>query len=187
MGNSEYIGDFNFVGEEIDAEGVLRVTLQPIDLMTYWKRCGLIADFGAQFYAYAYGKNNDIIQNTISTVLNELVENAAKFSKQRDSYVEIVMKHYINLVSIEVVNEATPRISESFRGYVRQLVESDHEDLYFKKLEEKAEDDTSSGLGLLMILKDYPCRFGAKFEEKNDNGAPYFRIHVKIIMKLEEE
>jgi hypothetical protein len=186
MGKTEIIGDYNFVSEGIDAEGILRVTLQPIDLMTYWKRCGLIADFGAKFYAYAYGKNNEIIENTISTVLNELVENAAKFSKQRDSYVEIVLKHYINLVSIEVANEATPRISESFRNYVRQLAESDHEELYFKKLEEKAEDDTSSGLGLLMILKDYPCRFGAKFEEMQDGGSSYYKIHVKIIMKLEE-
>lgn len=186
MSNVEIFGEYDTIPEGIDAEGVLTLYLQPIDLMTYWKRCGLIADFSARFYAFAHTGANEIVENTLSTVLNELVENAAKFSRQKESRVHISLKHYINLVAIEITNEASLQIGDSFKEYVQKLLKSDHDKMYVEKMENKTEDDMTSGMGLLMILMDYNSKLGVKFETIEENGAQFYRVHVQILLRLED-
>ena len=48
---------------------------------------------------------------------------------------------------------------------------SDPEEIYFKQLEELAEneDDDSSGLGLLTMINDYSARLAWKFETVQEN------------------
>jgi hypothetical protein len=186
MGKAEIFGNYDFIPQGMEPEGMLSMTVQPIDLITYWRRCGLVADFGAKFYAYAYSKPNEYLENTISTVLNELVENGAKFSRQKESYVSISLRHFINVFSIEVVNETTLKIAQSFKDYVKKLLDSDLEQMYFDKLESRKEGDEGSGMGLLMLLKDYPAFLGACFENFGSDGNEYTRITIRIFLKIEE-
>ena len=118
--------------------------------------------------------------------MNELVENAAKFSKQKSSSIRVQLKHFINLLSIEVTNETSIKLGESFKDYIKKITNVDHEKLYFEKLESKTENDTTSGMGLLMLLKDYPTHLGVQFKKDKNENEEFYTIHAKIILKLEE-
>ena len=113
----------------------------------------------------------------------KMVENAAKFSKARQANITIDMRHFASLIRIEVINYSTSSIRDQFEQYVSKLVSSEPEELYFKHLESKQEGDTHSGLGLLMMMKDYDTRFGFRF---TNIEADKHEIAVRAHISLEE-
>lgn len=182
MANIEILGDYNKIPDIVPAESSASMVFHPIDLLTHWKRCGILADFIASFYSFTSpGKQDDRVLYNLSTVINELIENAAKFSRPR-SDVGLNLKHFSNLLLIEVTNEVHSQHSENFKKIAKTLLESDIEELYFKKLEEKQESDTQSGIGLMMILKDYPVTLGFRFEKVDDTST---RITVRAHISTE--
>ncbi|MCB1200982.1 MAG: histidine kinase [Leptospiraceae bacterium] len=183
MAKEEILGEYNKIPDTIPAESVVKIEFHPIDLVTHWKRCGLMADFIGSFYSYSSpGKKDERILYNLSTVINELIENAAKFSKQR-SPVLLTLKHYSNLLQVQVTNHVTTHVSENFKKLANTLLNSDLEELYFKKLEEKDENDTQSGIGLMMILKDYPVSMAFKFQDHEDGKAT--SVTVKAFISVE--
>ena len=54
----------------------------PIDLVREWSRCGQTADYMARYLAYDFA-DRETAASVLSTVINELVENAAKFSTDK--------------------------------------------------------------------------------------------------------
>lgn len=179
----QVFGEFNKVPDIIPAESVVKLEFHPIDLVTHWKRCGLMADFVASFYSYSSpGKKDERILYNLSTVINELIENAAKFSRQR-SPVFMNLKHYSNLLQVQVTNQVTKQVAENFKNKVNTLLTADLEELYFQQLEEKDENDTQSGIGLMMILKDYPVTMAFKFNEIDEGKA--IEIVVRAFISIE--
>lgn len=176
------IGEYNIIPETLPADGQLKLLFQPIDMTTYWRRCGLTANFVAGFYSYCY-EASDAKANSLSTIINELLENASKFSKAREGRINVELKHYGNLLKIDVLNVASKTLRESFEAFVHKLMSEDVEELYFNTLETKEDGDTKSGLGLLMMLKDYPVRFGYSFKEID---ADTHEITVRAIINVEE-
>lgn len=179
MGNTVVLGDFEKIPDIVPAESSASMVFHPIDLLTHWKRCGILADFIASFYSFTSpGKQDDRVLYNLSTVINELIENAAKFSRPR-SQVGMNLRHYSNLLLIEVTNEVHAQHSENFRKFASNLLEADIEELYFRKLEEKQESDTQSGIGLMMILKDYPVTLAFRFQSIDDNFTKItVRAHI---------
>ncbi|HEX9244216.1 MAG TPA: hypothetical protein VF875_17360, partial [Anaeromyxobacter sp.] len=53
----------------------IRVEVVPIDLVTEWRRCGIISDFAAAYLEWAFARRSTA-RSVVSTVVNELVENA---------------------------------------------------------------------------------------------------------------
>lgn len=180
--NIEIIGNYDKIPDSLPPESHIRLTLHPIDMISYWNRVGLTADFIANFYTYNFEQNNDI-QNTLSTILNELVENAVKFSLAKDSEVTMDLKKYAQIIKMEIRNETPASIQKKFRDKVKKLHEEDLEQLYFDHLESKKEGDDQSGLGLLMLAKDYPVELGFRFEEA-DNGK--YRVTVRAYIDLRD-
>lgn len=165
---SEKIGSYEKIPDSLPPESHIRLILQPIDMISYWNRVGLTADFMANFYTYNFQKDRDI-QNTLSTILNELVENAVKFSHAKKSEVVMDLKKYSQIIKMEIRNEAPNGIFEQFKNKVKKMNEEDLEKLYFDHLENKKEEDDQSGLGLLMLAKDYPVELGFLFEVTDNN------------------
>lgn len=178
------LGSFNKIPDTIPAESVVKIEFHPIDLVTHWKRCGLLADFIGSFYSYSsQGKSDERILYNLSTVVNELIENAAKFSKQR-SPVTVVLKHYSNILQVQVENQATNAVAENFHALANTLLTQDIEELYFKSLEEKDENQKTSGIGLMMILKDYPVTMAFNFHKMEDGKNT--EITVKAYITVQE-
>ena len=159
-------GDFDYVPEELIPEAHLELSMNSIDLKTRWQRCGIISDLVAGYISASYpeagfGYTSPVF-NSISTVFQELIENAAKFSRHREAVVRIRIKHYNRVLKLEVQNDATPTFGEKFEQHIKTLFATpDLDALQVHILENRTQADShQSGLGLLMLLKDYPVKLG---------------------------
>ena len=161
------IGDFNLIRESIPAEGDVFMRLKPIDLISHWKRCGMLSNFAAAFYAYAR-EESAFQENVISTVFNELIENATKYSIRRGAEVAIHMMLYDAVLKVEIQNITTEHHFTKFKDHLQKLLNhSDLDELYFEIMSNKSEGSTDSGIGLLLLIKDYQVKIGAHFKEND--------------------
>ncbi|EQA37402.1 GHKL domain protein [Leptospira inadai serovar Lyme str. 10] len=167
-------GRYDLLQDSIPPESYFRLIIQPIDLTAFWNRCGLTANFTAAFCSYC-SQDSEYFKNIVSTIVNELIENSAKYSKVRDATVTIDFKYYMNILRIEVTNLISDRTRSNFEKVVKRLCSTDLEEEYLKSLEVRDQDASYSGIGLLMLMKDYPADFGFKFrkigEDENEIGV----------------
>jgi len=165
-------GDFEMIPEDLTPEAHFEISVTPIDLMTHWQRCSLLSDLVAGYIAYAYHQSREMhtfhVYSSISTIFQELIENSAKYSRQREGVIRVRVKHFNSVVRIELQNDATPGNAEKFEGYVKTLLSADLEELHFQIVEDQARASTHSGLGLVLLAKDYPCTFGFSFRRVSD-------------------
>lgn len=182
MSNEVFYGDFDLIPPTLPAESHIEIQFQPIDLITFWRRCGLTANFAATFFSYCY-QNNLNAENSISTILNELLENAAKFSKARSGKIDLVMKQHGTVLLIEVKNYVSDMLRDNFEKVVKNLITGNIDEKYFAHLESKQDGDPQSGIGYLMMYKDYPVRFGYRLKRiEADNNE----ITVRAFLNSEE-
>jgi len=165
-------GDFDYIPDDLTPEAHFELSVTPIDLTAHWPRCGLISDLVAGYIAYAYHESQEMykfpIYSSLSMIFQELIENAAKYSRARETIIRIRVKHFNSVVRLEVQNDATLASGQKFEAYVQHLLTSDLEELHVQIVEDKARDRGQSGLGLVLLLKDYPIKFGAQFRRVGD-------------------
>ena len=186
MGAKEIvIGHFNMINPDLPAEGELSLRTNPIDMMTVWKRCGLLSNFVGEYYAYTTQKENyDNVRNMVSTVFNEFIENAAKFSLKRNTNIDVNVKLYDIILKIEIENIADKSQAPLLVNNLQKILETnDVATLYFDKLARKEEGNTESGIGLLMLLKDYPVKLGLRVVNENDSC----KVTVQAYCQIEED
>jgi hypothetical protein len=188
--DSKTYGEFDFVPADLVPEAQVTLGLSPSELMSHWQRCGLISDFIAGYVSAAYAAEHRDVEGplftAISTVFQELIENAAKFSRKREAAITVRVKHFSRVLMFEVENATTPAFAERFEAYLRGL--EGIEDLgaaYVQIVEANAEggsDAQRSGIGLLMLRKDHGIRMGVRFAE-DEAGRP--AITVRAFQTLE--
>lgn len=183
-------GDFDLVPDALVPEAQLALTLSPSELMAHWQRCGLISDFVAGYIAAAYAaKERDAggpLFSAISTVFQELIENAAKFSRKREAPISVRVKHFSRILMLEVENGTTAAFAERFEAYLQGMPRGDEmHAAYLQVLEGKLEDAVSaqhSGIGLLVLRKDHGIRVGVRFGA-DEQGRP--TVTVRAFQTLE--
>lgn len=188
-------GDFDLVPEDLVPEARFSMTLAPSELTAHWQRCGRVSDFVAGYIASAYaatgaGPGGSLedgpLFTSISTVFQELIENAAKFSRKRDAAIQIRVKHFSRILMYEVENATTPAFAQRFEEYLRQIAaEDDLGALYLRTVEAQLEagaDAQRSGIGLLVIRKDHGVRVGVRFSE-DDAGRPTVTVRAFQTMR----
>jgi hypothetical protein len=180
-------GDFEYIPEERSPDAHLELGVNSFDLRTVWQRCGLLSNLVAGYISSAYfdegkGYNSEIF-SSISTIFQELIENAAKFSMHRDAVIRIRVKHYERVTRIEVQNDSSTVHSQKFEAHLKVLFTApDLDDLQVSILESRSRDQLESGIGLLMLLKDYPVRLGVRFAS---HGQDHDVVTVRIYYRLE--
>lgn len=179
-GLKETYGDYDYIPANMPGEGDVLLVVTPVDLMTFWGRCGLIADFIGSFYSYvdkSFGDHG----NFMSTIMNELIENAAKFSLRQSGYVsvEVRAKLFNEVLMVSMSNTADETKVGPFRGVLTRIFNSGMtmEDLYFQQIGAKDIEDNASGIGLIMIMKDYPVKVGVGIERVKDG---MFKIETQV-------
>jgi hypothetical protein len=159
------LGDYDLIPDTIPSEGELHLRVKPIDMVTYWRRCGAVANFIANFYRNPQDEIYHLNENLISTTFNELIENAAKYSTKRESDIGISLKLYNTILKMEVENICSQKHMEAFQKSMEKIIDSDNDELdsfYLNKIEAKHAGDKDSGIGLLMLKKDYSLQLSAK-------------------------
>jgi hypothetical protein len=165
------------------SESMIQITLFPSDLVKYWSRCGLTADFAASFLAFRFPDSKKA-SNSLSVILNEIVENAVKFSNTKNGKIAINLFNLADLIIYEVENYVDESRYQDFREKAEQLLDgNDIETKYFAALREKAENPSGSGLGLLTILHDFGAHVGVRFV-REENGL--YRVSLQVHMRPEE-
>lgn len=170
MGNPTKHGDaLTPHAEEPLSEMVIRFV--PLDLVIQWRRCGMIADFLADFLAYNF-KHKDTARNVISTVLNELLENAVKFSPEKHRRASLALIYHGETIRIQTRNTSNKKHVASLQRLVERLCSEDPELLFLEQLEYSAtEDPDASGLGIVTLKKDYLARIAIELTESDDPPA----------------
>ncbi len=132
----------------------IELEVVPIDLVTEWRRCGMVADFMADYMVHAF-ERRDAARSILSTVANELVENAAKFSADKRAAAHISIRHHGEVVHAEVRNEATDKHVQDLRELLADLARDDATAVFRRRMDDRR------GLGLALLARDYGATVGA--------------------------
>jgi hypothetical protein len=183
---NESIGDFR----ELEGGGA-RVSLvfYPGDFAVRWSQCSATADFFAEYFAAVDACRRDDDEaarsefiGTVSYIVNELVENAVKFSVGETVEVTVVVRDD-ELVAL-VTNQILAATVEALIDKFRELVSGDPQEMLFARVEANAENPESgaSGLGFLTMMSDYGAKLGWRFDAAPDN--PY-NVLLKTMARLQ--
>jgi hypothetical protein len=136
------------------ALSAIELEVVPIDLLTEWRRCGMVADFMADYMVHAF-ERRDVARSILSTVANELVENAAKFSSNKRGMARVAIRHHGEVVHAEVRNGSTEKHVQALREVLSDLQREDATAVFRRRMEDRR------GLGLALLAKDYGATVGA--------------------------
>jgi hypothetical protein len=159
------------------------VEMPALDLVAHWRRCGMSADFLAGYMAYDYA-NRPVATNVLSTVINEILENAAKFSADKRCQVRVAVTQHGDSVCVEASNTTSPDRAESFRKCLEEVLSVDAEELFRRHLESASSAPPGApGVGLVVLRKDYEAELGVRITPRADG---LFEVTVQVRLSAEE-
>ena len=180
MNEATFIGDFSD-GPSAAALTSVDIELRALELVVHWRRCGLTADWLALFFAYDFEPEaRQTAESILSTVINELLENAAKFCADKQRLVRVAVRHHGEFVSIETVNVASGAHAARLRETIEELTRSNLDELFTRRMQTKNAPG-ASGIGLLILKKDYAVRLGAKLTPV---GGDEWNVEVRVELSL---
>ncbi len=171
----EHIGDV--IDVEDGTENLFVLSFLPLDIFDNWDRCGDIADFIARYFHYNF--KTPASQSVISTVINELAENAVKYSRNKSSPIRIEARKRQDRLILRILNSIPRNQREHFTAVCRELFDMDLETLYLDKLTQGKDDRSFSGIGLILLKKDYDALIGFDFRATPENT-----LIVEITLEL---
>ncbi|TGM60506.1 slr1658 superfamily regulator [Leptospira vanthielii] len=158
----------------------LSISVSSADMTFYWKRCDVLSNFISQFYFHSY-ESKRLDKNAISTIINELVENAAKYSDKENSKIYIEIKDLGTDLRLEVKNRVTPWMKAIFENKIQTIQEGNINQLYFDALESRNNGSGSEGMGLLILLKDYQLKLAYEFTKTEELDFDLtIRVHIPV-------
>ncbi|EMY70970.1 slr1658 superfamily regulator [Leptospira vanthielii] len=158
----------------------LSISVSSADMTFYWKRCDVLSNFISQFYFHSY-ESKRLDKNAISTIINELVENAAKYSDKENSKIYIEIKDLGTDLRLEVKNRVTPWMKAIFENKIQTIQEGNINQLYFDALESRNNGSGSDGMGLLILLKDYQLKLAYEFTKTEELDFDLtIRVHIPV-------
>ena len=146
---------------EESAENYFAISFLPLDVFDDWERGSKLANFLADYYYHNFQSESS--HNLISTVCNEIIENAVKFSRNNSSPIEIIAKKRRDHLLVRTTNTISNHRCSSFMKTCKDLFREDLDELYIQRIEEGSEIDDVSGIGLILIKKDYDSRVSFDF------------------------
>ena len=154
----------------------------PLELVSQWRRCGLVSDFLANYHSFCF-KDPTKALSVLSTIINELLENAVKFSKDKNKLVTLSLRHFNHTIYIETINVSDQPNASRLKEFVLKLDQNDADTQFFEQLETAATTVGISGLGLLSVIKEYDAQLGLLIYPKADESNCY-EITVTIAVEL---
>lgn len=183
------VGDYQELKQSIQGEYLL-LGFHPssLTLKQRWRNNGLSADFLGDYVSTFFPKDHsDIkissrqkeIRSAVSYIANELLENAMKNHVDNQAFpiqMQLVLKP--EMIYIAETNVITMTQADNYFAFIEQLLAADPIEMFMEKMEAKALDDNTSGLGFLTMINDYETQFAWCFspcqkiypEQKDSDG-----------------
>ncbi len=182
MNDFNQIGNFNASLEE-KKNYLIEIRIKASDIVKYWSKCGQISNFCSSYLSLNC-PNCKHVSNSISFILNELLENAVKYSYSKDDAVKILLAIDTYYIIVEVNNVINRKQYEAFYPIIRDIQNTNHANQkYFEKLGAVSRSQEESGVGLLSIINFFKGRISARFVEDNEMKNVETFIQVKINIK----
>ncbi|XDD50318.1 ATP-binding protein [Leptospira sp. WS92.C1] len=175
-------GHYNLIPDSLPSESEFTIKLRPMDLRVHWERCSLTADYISNFCSFQKKSDPDF-SNTISIVLNELIENATKFSKDRKGEILLDLKYYSEILKIEIKNSTDEVSKIKLENSISSIINRNSDEIYINKLKDFDGKEPNSGIGLLLLSRDFPVRLGFLI---NDVSSGTYEITVRAYLDLNE-
>lgn len=158
----------------------ISITITPSDLNGYIKRCGLTADYGAAFMSISLNHEN-AARNTLSFILNEMVENAVKFSHSRDEKIDVTISQKSDEIIFSVTNLISPEQYTYLKNFIEDyLVAPDINGKYMELLETMSLQNNISRIGLMTILNNFNARIGIQIKGPNERDLYSTAIQIAV-------
>jgi diguanylate cyclase (GGDEF)-like protein len=177
LGNSVINQIFGSYYEEASTcQEFLKLVFSPssLPIKQRWRNNDLSADFLADYFSTFFPALDDDpsllqrqseIKSAISYIANELLENAMKYcGGNTEEYINLQLQLHGDYVLFVTSNGVDASQAERLQASIRELLESDPNDLLIQRLEASAQQEEVSGVGFLTMLTDYSAELGWKFE-----------------------
>ncbi|MFB2934716.1 ATP-binding protein [Aerosakkonemataceae cyanobacterium BLCC-F154] len=156
-----------------------------------WEHNGISADFLGDYFAAFFPGNassenkinrKNTVKSIVSFIANELLENAVKYSDRSANLpITITLYLYEQELIFQVTNYSQQTTVEKYQNFIRELLNSDPDELYTRQLEKTAMGTGESNIGLLTIVNDYSARLGWKFDHLPPDSTI---VHVSVIARF---
>jgi hypothetical protein len=192
MDNVTILGNYQ-EQEKKDTQSDSTLMLNAEEMSNNWRRVSLTADYLAKYYSYYFPYKEKALftmsrseaENILSFIINELIENTAKYSNTPKKNVTIKLCLEEKNLVFYISNYIDQETAREFISICKEIFGQNTEELYLKKMEENAETGKGgSGLGYLTLINDYNIRLGFKFEKIQEK---IIRVTVQAAMKYKEE
>ncbi len=172
----QILGAWNTMLESAPSD---RMVLDGEQLAKHWRRVSLTSDFWAYYLALHIPVsisperlNREAMHSVLSYLLNELIENCAKFTAGSIKTVIFEVWRFDDDIVFQITNHIKPERQAPLVDILSELLDGDATELYFQRIEENAESGLSgSGLGYLTLMMDYGVHFGFRFRPINDQSV----------------
>ena len=178
------VGDF--MNSNIMDNKILNLCLNPKDIMKFWDRCGLVSNFSSNYlFIYSQNQKQKNICNSLSVILNELIENAVKYSTDKDSLIYLDLYNLKGFIIVEIANYVSKDKADNFKQIAgtlsdKEKVNSNYLDLICKN----SSEDQISGIGLATLINYFNVDFSFKFNGPDQSNL--YKISIQTKINIEE-
>jgi hypothetical protein len=174
----QYHSNFNQSGRE------LYLCISPGDVYDSWRRCGMVSDFASHYMSMEYEEAKKV-SNSLSFIVNELLENAVKYSGDGNE------KIYITLVGTEdheivcqVENGVNSDQYERLQRIAQQFLDREEvKQKYIRALTDDRMKEKESGIGLMTIVSYFNVQISMKLTEPEKSR---FRTSIQVRANVRE-
>lgn len=176
----EYIGDYRkeFNGGSM----LLNLAVYPDDVHNFWNRCGLIANFSSYYISMDFPQHKSVV-NSLSMILNELLENAVKYSVNKEEAIGLIVYKVNDDIVVEVSNSINRDEYDRIEAIVSELIDNELvNQKYFEMMKNNALSHDKSGIGLFTIINYFNVRLSFKIMPHDRDELMSLTVQVKIEM-----
>lgn len=141
----------------------------PEDKEKIWQRVDRLSQIIASYHQIA--NDNDHKQQAIIThVLNELIENAVKYSRNSYDTVKVDTLKNNDKLLIRITNSLSTDSWQTFLNECNSLFKGDLKEQFIQKIKSLKDNKSSAGIGLILLKKDFNTDIKFIFYEHSDDN-----------------
>jgi hypothetical protein len=142
----------------------------------------MTSDFIAKFQGISL-PNPEVSIHNLSTIINELIENAIKFSANEDETIEVKIHHIDNTIEIQTTNICQEKAALNLQKQIKKITSSSNPEslLTSQLLKSASQSSSQSGIGLLSLV----CHYGAKLTSEITPCAKAYAKAYKVSLSAQ--
>ena len=178
------IGDYLNV-DDSDETVRLFIELPSQEIEHFWSRCGLISNFSSLYLALACSTDKNIT-NSLSFIINELLENSVKYSVNKNKQIDLCLLQNQTTITLEVSNYISQEQCDRMSETATNLIDTDFiNSRYLDMITTNSKVSSKSGIGLLTIINYYNVSLSFKFIE-TDSVEHIHKLSVQVRISIKE-